>query len=236
MAQRVDIVIPVYNEKENFATTYKRITEMVHSDWHILLVYDFPEDTTLEAAELISQSDFRVHLIQNNSRGVLEAIKTGFKEAWAPAVLVLMVDDSPEVIGKIDEMAGLFYSENATIIVPSRYVKGGTSSGSHFIKRFLSWLAGVSMHALIRIPVHDATNATRMYRKSFLDATPIESTKGFEFTLELTLKAYFGGGKIIEVPTVWRDRTIGTSRFKVLAWLPAYLRWYLYGIKKYWIG
>ncbi len=236
MAHRLDIVIPVYNERENFSHTYKHVVASVRSDWNILLIYDFPEDTTLETAKPIAHSDPRVRLIRNEGRGALQAIKTGFKETKAPAVLVLMVDDSSEVIQSIDHMIELFYRENAVIVAPSRYVKGGVASQTQAIKGFLSWLAGVTMHMLIRIPVHDATNATRMYRKSFLDVTPILSKKGFEFTLELTLKAYFSGGKIIEIPTIWRERTIGTSRFKVLAWIPAYLRWYLYGIRRHWLG
>jgi len=236
MDNRLDIIIPVYNERENFESTYKHLKEKVTSSWRVLLVYDFPKDTTLEIAEPISKTEDRLLLIQNESVGALGAIKTGFVHADAPAVLVLMVDDSPELIGSIDKMVDMFYKENATIVAPSRYMEGGKSSGNNFIKSILSRVAGISMNFLIRIPVHDATNATRMYSKKFLDATPIKSKRGFEFTLELTLKAYFSGGKIIEIPTIWRERTVGTSRFQILLWLPAYMRWYLYGIRRYWIG
>jgi dolichol-phosphate mannosyltransferase len=236
MKQRVDIVIPVYNEKENFSVTYRLLTEKASSDWNVLLVYDFPEDKTLEAARPISENDPRLRLVKNQSRGVLHAIKTGFKEAQAEAVLVLMVDDPPEVIEKIDELVEQFYMRNATVVVASRYMHGGGHEGGPIVKGLLSLLAGVSLYTLIRLPVHDATYATRMYRKSFLEKISIESKKGFEITLELTLKAYFSGGTIVEIPVSWRERTVGKSRFKLLKWIPAYLGWYLWGVKKYWIG
>jgi hypothetical protein len=59
----------------------------------------------------------------------------------------------------------------------------------------------------------------------------IES-KGFEISMELPLKAYFGGFKISEVPTVWRERSKGKSSFKIFKLLPCYLKIYAWAIKK----
>jgi len=56
----------------------------------------------------------------------------------------------------------------------------------------------------------------------------IESDGGFEVTMELTVKAYLEGRPIAEVPTRWRDRTAGVSKFNFKQWLPKYLRWYFY--------
>lgn len=231
--KRIDIVIPVYNEKENFETTYRLIRERVHSDWRILLVYDFPEDTTFVFAQPLAAEDPRLMLVRNRARGALNAITTGFKEATADAVLVLMVDDPPEIIEQIDTLAQKFYDEKATIGALSRYMRGGGHHGGPVLKGLLSRLAGVSLHFVIGLPTHDATYASRMYAKSFLASTHIESTMGFELSLELTLKAYFSGLKIVEVPVVWRERIIGTSRFNLRKWLPAYMSWYFWGLWRF---
>ena len=236
MSRRVDIVIPVYNERENFLATYRVLKEVVKSDWRAIVVYDMPDDTTLREAGPISKQDAQLSLVRNRSRGVLNAIKTGFVEARAEAVLVLMVDDPPEVIQRIDDMVASFYEQEATIVVASRYMQGAAHEGGSMLKSLLSGLAGLSLHRLIRLPVHDATYATRLYRRAFLDKTPIESTQGFEFTLELTLKAYLLGEKIIEIPVLWRERTVGQSRFKLLRWIPAYAGWYFWGIRRYWFA
>src|SRR2546430_5460843 len=59
----------------------------------------------------------------------------------------------------------------------------------------------------------------------------MESAAGFELALELTVKAHALGLPIAEVPTIWRDRTAGESRFRLTKWLPHYLRWYRYGMR-----
>jgi len=233
MPYRVDIIVPVYNERENFAALYGFIVKNVHSDWRLLLAYDFPEDTTLLVAKPLAQKDSRVLLIQNNSRGVLEAIKTGFPHAEAEAVLVVMVDETEEFVQTIDALVEIFYREGATIVAPSRYMKGGKSTGSPFIKGLLSRAGGISLRWFTGLAIHDATNNTRLYRKSFLDRIRIESTHGFELALELTVKAHLAGEKLSEMPIVWRERTVGASRFQLFRWLPSYLYWYFFGILKH---
>ena len=59
----------------------------------------------------------------------------------------------------------------------------------------------------------------------------IESRAGFELAIELSVKASLGGWRLAEVPTTWRDRTAGESRFRLRAWLPHYLRWYVYAYR-----
>ena len=232
MKNRVDIIIPVYNERKNFETIFQCIRQNLSCDWRVVLVYDFEEDTTLLAARPLAGEDSRLELVHNRGQGVLHAMTTGFSHASADAVLVLMADDPPEIIEKIDELVEQFYLQQVAVAVASRYMRGGGHVGGPFLKGLLSRVAGVSLHFLIGLPTHDATYATRIYRKSFLDATPIESKKGFEIALELTLKAYFEGKKIIEIPVVWKERVAGDSRFNMRKWLPAYLRWYMWGLKK----
>ena len=98
--------------------------------------------------------------------------------------------------------------------------------GGPRLKRLMSRVAGLSLHWFAGVATHDPTNNFKLYRRSFLDATPIESTAGFELALELTVKATIAGRRVAEVPTTWRDRTAGQSNFKLRMWLPHYLHWY----------
>ena len=77
------------------------------------------------------------------------------------------------------------------------------------------------------MPIHDPTSNFKLYSRRLLDRVTIESVAGFELAIELTTKAYLLGLRIEEVPTTWRDRTAGQSRFRIWSWLPHYLRWYL---------
>jgi hypothetical protein len=76
------------------------------------------------------------------------------------------------------------------------------------------------------MPTHDATNAFKIYDRAMLDDIHIESRGGFELSLEITVKAFLAGFSISETPATWRDRTAGTSRFRLLKWLPHYLKWF----------
>jgi dolichol-phosphate mannosyltransferase len=121
--------------------------------------------------------------------------------------------------------------DGADVVAASRYVRGGRQDGGPLLKAFLSRAAGLSLHHLVGLPIHDATSNFRLYRRSFLERVRIESVGGFELALELTVKAWLGGSRIAEVPTVWRDRTAGASKFRLRAWLPSYLHWYALALR-----
>jgi dolichol-phosphate mannosyltransferase len=233
MTKKVDIVVPVFNEAENIQTLYNNLKKYVQSDWRLIIIYDSENDTTLPVAREILKTDNRVKPFENSSSGVLQAILEGFKHAEADAVLEVMVDDPVEVIQKIDTITQAFYEENADIVVASRYMKGGSHKGGPVIKGLLSRLAGLSLYYIIGLPTHDATYNTKLYRKSLLDSINFESKRGFEIALEITIKAYIDGKKIVEVPVEWTEREVGESKFKVFSLLPGYLRWYFFGIKNY---
>ena len=118
----------------------------------------------------------------------------------------------------------------ADVVAGSRYMRGGRQVGGPLLKRTMSRAAGLSLHWLGGLPVHDATSNFRLYSKRLLNQVTIESRGGFELGLELTVKAYRLGMRVAEVPTTWRDRTAGQSRFKLLEWLPRYLHWYWRGM------
>ena len=104
-------------------------------------------------------------------------------------------------------------------------MKGGRQIGGPVIKRLLSRTAGLTLYYIARMPRKDATNNFKIYSRRAKELIDIESERGFEIGLELVVKAFKYGMTIKEVPTVWRDREIGRSRFKLIKWMPAYLRW-----------
>ncbi|HSS93464.1 MAG TPA: glycosyltransferase [Candidatus Dormibacteraeota bacterium] len=224
------IVVPVYNEGENVVPTLRGVVEKTRTrPLEVLVVYDFDEDTTVPVVERLRAELPELHLHRNNvGRGVVNALKSGLAAARAPYVLVTMGDGSDDP-GDIDAMYELAHS-GADVVAGSRYVRGGHQVGGPVLKRTMSRVAGLSLHWFGGLPVHDATSNFRMYSKRLLQRVTIESDGGFELGLELTVKAYAMGMQVAEVPTTWRDRTEGQSRFQLWKWLPRYLRWYRVGI------
>jgi dolichol-phosphate mannosyltransferase len=226
----LSVVIPVYNEGENVVPTLRAVVEKTHTrPLEVLVVHDFDQDTTVPVVRRLQAELPEVRLHKNTlGRGVLNAIKSGLSAAAGPYVLVTMGDGSDDA-NDIDAMYGLALG-GADVVAGSRYMRGGHQLGGPLLKRSMSRAAGLSLHWLGGLPVHDATSNFRMYSKRLLDRVTIESTGGFELGIELTVKAYTLGMRIAEVPTTWRDRTAGQSRFRLWSWLPRYLYWYRRGL------
>ena len=230
----LSLVIPVYNEADNVVPLLRDIETKVREPHEVLLVYDFPEDTTLPAVAAMQPPCPAVRLVHNDlGRGVLNAIKAGFRASQGDVIVVMMADRSDEP-GDVPAMAKLV-REGADVVAGSRYVRGGRQEGGPLVKRTLSQLAGMSLHYLAGLPIRDATNNFRAYSRRAVEL-PIEGQASFAIALELTLKAHWQGWRLAEVPTTWRDRTAGQSRFRLWAWMPHYLRWYLRAMRRAWLG
>jgi dolichol-phosphate mannosyltransferase len=226
----LSVVVPVYNEGENVAPTLRGIVEKTHvRPLEVLVVHDFDEDTTVPVVRRLQAEMPELRLHRNTlGRGVLNAMKSGLRAAKAPYVLITMGDGSDEA-SDIDAMYALAQG-GADVVAGSRYMRGGRQLGGPLLKRTMSRAAGLSLHWIGGLPTHDATSNFRLYSKRLLNQVAIESRGGFELGLELTVKAYRLGMRVAEVPTTWRDRTAGQSRFKLWEWLPRYLHWYWRGI------
>lgn len=223
-------MVPVYNEGENVVPTLRGIVEKTTTrPLEVLVVYDFDQDTTVPVVQGLQPELPQLRLHKNTlGRGVLNAMKSGLRAARAPFVLITMGDGSDEP-SDIDPMYALARA-GADVVAGSRYMRGGRQVGGPLLKRTMSRIAGLSLHWLGGLPVHDATSNFRLYSKRLLNQVTIESKGGFELGLELTVKAYRLGMRVAEVPTTWRDRTAGQSRFKMWEWLPRYLHWYWRGM------
>lgn len=227
---QLSIVMPVYNEGEVIKETISRVEAAAKTPHELLIIYDMDEDTTVPVVKKLSKIYPNVKLTKNSfGRGALNALKAGLKEASGDAVCIMMADltDDPKVLNKMMEKFEAGYD----VVAASRYMKGGHQIGGPRLKQLLSRVAGISLHYLVGLPTRDATNSFRLYSKKFLDKVKIESDGGFELAIELTVKAHFGGFLVTEVPTTW-TYLAKKSRFYLAKWLPKYLKWYLWAVKK----
>jgi dolichol-phosphate mannosyltransferase len=223
---RVSVVIPAHNEASDIVPVLDRLLEAVSLACEVLVVVDFPEDTTIPAVEAYAsreQPTVRA-LINDYGRGPAHAIRYGIHHAKAPVVVVTMADgcDDPR---QIDDLARLV-ERGVVVAAASRYMPGGQQVGGPMLKRLMSKAAGRSLYLLARIGTRDATNSFKAYNRQFVEQVEIESRDGFEIGLELTAKARRMRLPVAEIPTIWLDRPAGFSNFKLAKWLPKYLHWY----------
>ena len=127
------------------------------------------------------------------------------------------------------------FLEGNHIVAASRFMKGGSMLNCPLIKSILVRSASFSLYHLSSIPIKDASNGFRLFSRQLLNEVNIESKVGFAYSLELLAKCNRLKYKISEVPAQWEERSEGSSRFKVLKWLPQYLKWYIYGLSTTWL-
>jgi len=226
------LVCPAYNEAENMPKLLERLASQVRTPFELLVVYDREDDTTLPALDALDgRYPFTICRVKNRyGHGALHAVMTGLEAADGVAAAVIMADLADDLT-IVDRLYRLIVEDGYDLAVGSRYMPGGKQIGGPALKGMLSRLAGKTLHYLTGIPTCDVTNNYKMYRTSMLRELRIESRAGFEIAMELTVKAYAGGYRITEIPSVWTDRSAGVSRFRLWKWMPQYLRWYWYGLR-----
>jgi dolichol-phosphate mannosyltransferase len=225
---RLDIVIPVYNEGANILRTLQSIARAVATPKRVLICYDREDDNTLPAIRdnRAALGELAVDFVRNRGRGAHGAVLSGFAASQAPFVVVLPADDDYNA-GILDALVARTDS-GCDIVCASRFMAGGSMVGCPWLKAFFVRAGNFTLYHLARLPTRDASNGFRLFSRRAIDEIVIESDRGFCYSIELLVKCHRLGWRIGEVPANWFERTSGSSRFQVLRWLPAYLRWYVY--------
>ena len=224
---RVSVVIPARHEEDQIGRVLDRILDAVRLPCEVIVVVDEPGDPTRAEVARRASAESRLRcLVSGYPAGPANAIRYGIAAAAAPVAVVTMADgcDDPR---QIDDLARLV-ERGVAMAAASRYCPGGQQVGGPLIKGLLSRAAGRSLRVLARVGTHDATNSFKAYSTAFVAEAGIDTRHGFAIGIELTAKARRLRRPVAELPTIWLDRPSGVSSFRLTAWIPHYLRWYLF--------
>ena len=224
MKYDLDIIIPVFREEGNISKTIEEIFKIPEINFRVMVVYDFDEDPTIQ----VIKNNFdksQIICLKNKYQGLNGAIKTGFENIQSKATLLYPADDHEN----FNLIAKMFYKfcEGYDIVCASRFIDGGSYEGAPLIKRLIVKFVSFTLTNFTALPTKDATNGFRLFSKSIVEKFPIESKKGFTFSIELLAKAHRNNYKITELPEKWPVRTSGESKFSYYT-IPFYFKWYLY--------
>jgi len=233
MKNSVDIILPVYREQGNIERVLDGIKKNVKSNVTIHLVFHSKNDPTIPVVKRVLKKYRNINMLISPKKGLAGQFVYGFSKTHAPVIVIMMSDlsDNPR---DIDKMVKKIHS-GFDLVCASRYIRKGQRNGGSKVKAFLSYIGCESLYMFTGIKSHDATNAFKVFRRSLLNQIHIESKVGYELPLEIIVKSHLAGAKITEIPTVWTERDKGYSKFKLLKYIPNYLRWYLYGIRKHFL-
>lgn len=233
-SDRLDIVIPVYNEGGNIIPVLESLARQVRTPYRVLICYDREDDTTLRVLRDWKNPSATVDFVKNPGLGPHSAVLAGFRASEAGAVVVYQADDTFNA-GIVDALYAKF-KEGNELAAPSRFIPGGKMEGAPWLKAILVRTAAFTLSRFAKLPVHDPTNGFRLFSRRLIEEIEIESTRGFTYSIEMLVKCHRLGWRTAEVPAQWFERSSGRSRFKVISWLPSYLRWYFYAFATSWLG
>ena len=224
---RLSVIIPARSESERIGWVLEGLFEAVRLPCEVLVVVDSAGDSTVPVVDSYAEKEPRLAcLVSSYGSGPANAIRFGM-DAAAGEVLVVMMADGSDDPAQVDQLARLV-ERGVAVAVASRYMPGGRQVGGPALKRLLSRAAGRSLQLLARPGTCDATNSFKAYSAAFVRAAGVESRRGFEIGIELTAKARRQRLPVAEIPTIWLDQPGRRSGFRLVSWLPAYLRWYLF--------
>lgn len=210
------VIIPMYNEKENASAIIDAVMALPTA-FDILVIDDnSPDGTAGIVKQKMNQYPGRVHLVERAGKlGLGTAYITGFKWALDHGYEYICEMDadfshSPADLIKLREAI----LEGADVAVGSRYVSGVNVVNWPMGRVLMSYYASAYVRMVTRMPVHDTTAGFVCYRRRVLEALPLDHIrfKGYAFQIEMKFTAYKYGFKIREVPIIFINRVLGSSK------------------------
>jgi dolichol-phosphate mannosyltransferase len=212
---RVLVMLPTYNEIENIEDVLGRIRQAVPTA-DVLVIDDGSPDGTAERAEKLGLELGQVDVLRRPAkRGLGSAYRAGFRVGLARGydVMIEMDADLSHDPAALAELVAAVEG-GADLVIGSRYVPGGTIPDWKWARRAISRFGCFYARVMLRLPVRDATAGYRAYHRQLLTVIDFDRVRadGYGFQVEMTYLATRHGGRIVEVPIVFRDRTLGRSK------------------------
>jgi dolichol-phosphate mannosyltransferase len=217
MPQRANkplVIIPTYNEAGNLRALVSAVYAAL-PEASILIVDDAsPDGTGRLADDLAAGYPTLAVLHRSGKQGLGTAYVAGFRYALerdVDCVVAMDVDFShdPRYLPLL-----LAATDAADLVIGSRYVRGGDTPGWCASRRVISGFGNLFARTALRLPVRDCTAGFKCYRRCVLEALDLEAIhlEGYAFQIATVYQSYCKGFRIQEVPIVFHDRTVGTSK------------------------
>ena len=220
--ERVLVVVPTYNERDNLPRVVPRILEQGEA-FHVLVVDDNSPDGTGRVADRLAAESERVEVLHRpGKQGLGAAYVAGFRHGLERNfdILVEMDADLSHPADQLPALVGAL--DHADVVVGSRYVGGRITVVNWPMSRLLISVFGCwYARAITRLPVNDATGGFNAFRREVVESVGLDrvQSNGYSFQIELKLRAWRAGHRLTEVPIVFTERDSGESKMsrKIIA-------------------
>ncbi len=212
------VIIPTYNEKENIESIIRAVMALEHG-FDMLIIDDGSPDGTAGIVKGLMAGEFngRLHLLEREGKlGLGTAYIAGFRwslEHGYEYTFEMDADFSHDP-NDVPRLYKACAEEGADVAVGSRYVTGVNVVNWPMGRVLMSYYASKYVRLVTGIPVHDTTAGFKCYRRAVLEAIDFDAIrfKGYAFQIEMKFTAYKLGFKVKEVPVIFVNRQLGTSK------------------------
>lgn len=210
------VIIPTYNEKENIRNIIDAVFKLPH-DFDVLVIDDnSPDGTASIVKEMQSGFPGRLHLLERKGKlGLGTAYITGFK--WSIAAgydyIIEMDADFSHPPKKLLELRQAC-EDGADVAIGSRYISGVNVVNWPMGRVMMSYYASAYVRLITGLKIRDTTAGFVCYCRRVLETIELDKIrfKGYAFQIEMKFTAHKCGFKIVEVPIVFVNRVLGTSK------------------------
>ncbi len=237
------VIIPTYNEKENIELLIKAIVSLP-VPFDILIIDDNSPDGTAALVKNLMLSFPNVHLIERpGKQGLGTAYIAGFHWSLERGYTLIYEMDA-DLSHNPEDLVRLFNAcdrDGADVAIGSRYISGVNVVNWPLSRVLMSYFASVYVRLITRMKIMDATAGFICYRKEVIENIRPDRirSKGYCFQIEMKFTAFKLGYKIVEIPIIFTDRRLGTSkmtggifnealwgvlRMKIASWFTRYKR------------
>ena len=211
------VIIPTYNERENIENIIRAVFAL-EKVFHILIIEDGSPDGTASIVKTLQQEfPERLFMIERKGKlGLGTAYIAGFK--WSLEhdyeYIFEMDADFSHNPADLPRLSKACAEEGADVAIGSRYISGVNVVNWPMGRVLMSYFASKYVRLITGIPVQDTTAGFKCYRRRVLETIDLDGIrfKGYAFQIEMKFTAYKCGFKIVEVPVIFINRELGTSK------------------------
>ncbi len=207
----------MYNECENAAAIIDAVIAL-DTPFDILVIDDnSPDGTAAIVRTKMQEYPGRIHLIERPGKlGLGTAYITGFRYCLEKGYEFICEMDADFSHNPADliRLRNTAIEQHADVVVGSRYVTGVNVVNWPMGRILMSYYASKYVRFITGLPVHDTTAGFVCYRRRVLEALPLDKIKfkGYAFQIEMKFTAFKYGFKVVEVPIIFVNRVLGTSK------------------------
>ena len=213
------VIIPMYNEKENAAAIIDAVLALEPQHFDVLVIDDNSPDGTADIVKAkIAQHPDRVHIIERTGKlGLGTAYIAGFKWALQHPQYKYICEMDADFSHNPNDLLKLRHaldSDQGDVAVGSRYLTGVNVVNWPMGRVLMSFYASKYVRLVTGMPVHDTTAGFVCYKRQVLQDFDLDAIrfKGYAFQIEMKFTAHQMGYRVTEVPIVFVNRVLGTSK------------------------